>query len=253
MLAPHFYHKTIRRATAVFGSLFNNISVVNTNEDTGAIIKTSKVPISYGPKERFLSTEIAPGIAIQLPRLSFEITSLSYHPDVSTSMMRRVTHRMDNEEDIMGRNAKRTYTGTPYKVGMQLNIIGNRQDEVLQIIEQILPYFRPDFMVTINQIDEMESVWDMPITLTSVSPSIDYEGEIQGKRVIIYVLDFEIIVKLYGPLSSQGVIHKVIANIYDIDGDTQYEKIVVEAVPSSPSENGYIINTTITDEFFPEA
>ena len=252
MLAPHFYHKTIRRAISVFGSLFNDISIKNVNENTGNTIKTSRVPISYGPKERFLSTEIAPGVAVQLPRMSFEITSMSYFPDVSTSMMRRVTHRMDNKDDIMARSAKRTYTGAPYKIGMQLSILANRQDEALQIIEQILPYFKPDFMVTIKQIDEMESIWDMPITLTGVSPTIDYEGNIEDNRIIIYTLDFELMVRLYGPMTDQGVIHKVIVNIYDIDGDPQYEKIEVEAVPSSPSEEGYIITTTMTDDFFEE-
>ena len=256
MITEYFYHKTVRRAITVFGTLFNRIEIRNTDSD-GSTIKSSRVPIAYGPKEKFLSRiEREPEFgdaqptAIQLPRLSFEITSMTFHPDVAVSMMRRVSHKVNNSEDVTQRTANRSYTGTPYKIGIQLNIMARHQDEVLQILEQIVPYFRPDFLVTVKQVDEMDSIWDMPITLNSISPSVDYEGQVADRRTIIYALDFEVIIRFYGPISNQGIIKKVIANIYDLDGDPLLERIEVEAVPESG--DAFSVTTTYTDEFLDE-
>jgi hypothetical protein len=258
--ATHYYHKTTRRCIAVFGTLFNNIYVQNTNEDTdNSVIKTSRVPLAYGPKSRFLAKAKAPdvhnsqAIAMQLPRLAFEVVSFAYSPETTVSMHRRVTHKMENASDVFNRSARRSYTGTPYKLGIDLHIIAYHRDEALQILEQIIPYFKPEFTVSMKKIDEMESIWDMPITLLSISPEDSYEGDFESRVIKTYTLNFEVGVEYYGPITDQGVIHKVIANIYDYDNpDIQWEKIEVEAIPSSPSEDGYVITTTISDKIFLE-
>lgn len=248
----YFYHKIVRRCTSVFGSLFNNIKIRNVDQN-GNLIKESKVPLQYGPRNKQLERikreedlDTQQRVAIQLPRMSFEITSLNYDAETATTMLRRVSHKMD-DTNMPFRTSSRTFTPAPYKLGMQLNVYSRQQDEILQILEQILPYFRPDFMVTVKHFDGAETVWDMPITLTSVSIDDAYTGDTSENMVTIYTLDFEILVRFFGPVSDQGVITKVIANIKDIDGDPQYSQIEIEAVPTSPSETGYIITSTITD------
>ena len=102
-------------------------------------------------------------------------------------------------------------------------------------------------MVTVKHFDGAETVWDMPITLTSVSMDDAYTGDMSENMVTIYTLDFELLIRFFGPVSDQGVITKVIANVYDLDEDPQYLKIELEAIPSSPSESGYSISSTTTD------
>lgn len=209
--------------------------------------------MAYGPKNKHLERirreedlDLQQRVAIQLPRMSFEMTSLSYANETATSLLRKVNHSFD-DNNFPHRISGRTYTPTPYKLGMQLNIYSRQQDELLQVIEQILPYFRPDFMITVKHFSDTETVWDMPITLTGITMDDSYTGEMTENMITVYSLDFEILIRLFGPISNQGVITKVNVNLYDIDGDPQYSKIEIEAIPSSPSESGYIISTSITD------
>lgn len=261
MLSSYFYHKTIRRTIAVFGTLFNNIYIRNEDSNKAdETIKTSRVPLAYGPKRAFLERinnekdlETNQRVAIQLPRMSFEITSFSYDTETATSMINKVSHRFNNGSDLpTQRSVTRTRTPVPYKIGLQLNIMANYQDEALQILEQILPYFRPDFSVTVRHFDGAESVWDMPITLNSVSMDNQYEGSFEDRQVIVHSLDFEVLVRFFGPVQEQGIITKVTANVRDIDEpDHYYTSIELEAVPSSPgNEDGYIITTSFEDDFF---
>jgi hypothetical protein len=257
VLSDFFYHKTIRRATAVFGTLFNNITIKNTHSQTGAVLRETKVPIAYGPKSKWLERiktandlDDAEKVAIQLPRLGFYITSLTYSPETATSMLQRPAHKVNNVDSALSRSASRSYNSTPYQISMQLSIISNRQDELFQIIEQIVPYFRPTFYVTVKQTDDYTATWDMPITLTSTVPIDSFESDFLTRREIVWDLDFEILVRFYGPISETGVIHKATANIRDPDETNYfYDKIEIEAIPDSPSETGYIITESHTEDF----
>lgn len=263
MLSDHFYHKTIKTAVSVFGTLFNNIKIVN--EGT----KMSRVPISYAQKDKMLARinstqdrdfDTNQRVAIQLPRMSFEMSSLTYDTRTSVSMMKRHNHAVsDDFSTLPFRTADRSYSHTPYTLGFQLHVYGKLQDEVLQIVEQILPYFKPDFLVTVKNTGSSVSVWDMPITLNGVTTSDNYEGSYEdNQRTIIYTLDFSTLVRFFGPIDTHGAIRKVNVNVFERVPETiednfdtaQVEYIEVEAVPASPSESGYVIQTTKTNTFF---
>lgn len=193
----HFYHGHIRRIVAVFGTLFNNISVVKFDSD-GHAVSTIKVPLAYGPRQKFLARLSGqqnlqdPKLAIRLPRMSFEITSLSY--DTTTRHQKGLTRPIFTSD-----GKKQVLYPTTYRLGMQLAILSKNSDDGLQILEQILPYFQPTYTVTIREIDNNFKT-DLPFTLTSVSTSDDYESDFLTRRSIIHTLDFETEVRFYGPV-----------------------------------------------------
>jgi hypothetical protein len=255
----YFYHATLRRAISVFGTLFNNISIVRRDTNNSRILQQEqKVPLAYGPRESFLSRtdsqeDPVTGIpAIILPRMSFEMTSLSYDAETALPLLNKSNHSVQfrNNEDKFKESAKRTWNYAPYRLGINLSIMAKQTEDSFQILEQILPYFRPDFVVTIRQLNEdsPDSVWDMPITLTSVSPSISYEGDVSTNRVIIHSLDFELRVRMFGPVGSQGVIHKVIANFNDYETEDLLTRTTFEAIPLEERdenfENGFEVVET---------
>ena len=255
MLNTYFYHSTIKRVITVFGTLFNNINIVK-RDSSGNVFNQIKVPLAWAPRRKFIdrireysSLEDANKVAIKLPRMSFEMTSLTYDPDTQLGRQQRETHSVRNPEDPFTKYAVRTYVYVPYKIGLQLNIYSNSQDDVLQITEQIIPYFRPDFSVTIKSLgDGMESIMDVPFSLQGISPTNEYEGDLISRNVVMYSLDFEAPLRFYGPFSDQGIIHKVIASFKDSDTLNTYETVTVEAVTDG-TQGGYTIEETITDFF----
>ena len=183
MFGGHFYHSTLRKSVAIFGTLFNNISVVRKNS-SGAIINQIKVPLAYGPKEKFLSRIDQDAdkatMAIKLPRMSFEITGLDY--DVNKKLNKRNKVTETNSTD--GSSLNKIDTQTPYNINMQLNIMAKSQDDGLQILEQILPYFTPEYTVSIKPVDSFTSYkQDVPIILQSTAIADEYEGDFLSRRV----------------------------------------------------------------------
>jgi hypothetical protein len=166
MLNSHFYHSHIRKSVAVFGSMFNNISV-HRKDSTGKFDSAIKVPLSYGPKQKFLARLFeepdlnAPEVALRLPRMSFELTSLQYDTSVKLNKMNKLSL-----PDIHGRST--VYNPVPYILSFQLTVYGKTQDDVLQIVEQILPYFNPEYVVTIKEIPELGINRDIPIAISNL-------------------------------------------------------------------------------------
>lgn len=245
MLNDHFYYNTIRNVVSVFGSLFNNISIVR-RDSNGNMLNSVKCPLAYGPRQKFLArieqqADLTdPKIAIKLPRMSFEITSMTY--DGSTKLSK------NNRERVALNSGVETTLLTPvmYRIGLQLNILAKNQDDALQIIEQILPYFQPDYTVTIKQVDGNFKN-DLPFTLNGVSISDDYEGDYLSRRAIIYTLDFETRTKFYSNTSDRGIITRVTTDIRDTDDSTLTARQVVIANPiGDPVDDGDI---TIVNSF----
>ena len=171
MFGEHFYHETIKRAVSVFGTLFNNISVKRAD---GTALK---VPLAYGPRQKWITRlqqvdTTTTRTAISLPRMGFELTSIEY--------------------DSTRKLTKRTHT-----------------DDGLQIIEQIMPYFTPDYTVTINTIPDMGDKRDVPITLTSVTQTDEYEGDFTTRQVLRYDLEFIMKNYIYGPVRDSDIIRTV--------------------------------------------
>jgi hypothetical protein len=206
----YYYNANLKKIVAVFGSLFNNISIAK--KVNGKMMGVQRVPISYGPRQKFLTrlasqNEEANGdIAVQLPRMSFEITSLSY--DTASKLNRLNSQLYPLNEAVDSKT--RVYQATPYRMGMQLNIFARQQDDALQVFEQIVPYFTPEYSVAVKDLEGPGSVTDVPFILTSTTLQDDYEGDFQNsRRTIVYSLEFDIKFKFIGVQSSPSKIIKV--------------------------------------------
>ena len=242
MFSGHFYHEHIKRAVAVFGTLFNNMSVVK-RDGSGNIISTIKVPLAYGPKQKFLARIQDqkflndPKLAIRLPRMSFEIVSMTY--DTNTKMQKGIKRTLPSSDPTQRQTI---LNPVGYRMGLQLNIMTKNQDEALQILEQILPFFQPEYSVTVKEVSNNFKS-DMPFVLQSVTMSDDYEGDFLSRRAIIYTLEFETRVRFYGPLANQGIIRTVEATVADIENTVNDEPYQTQKIYISPT------TATETDDY----
>ena len=216
MLGQQFYHETMRNVIVAFGTLFNNIHLVRKN-NSGTIIQTMKVPLAYGPRQKWLQRldqdpSLDNKVAITLPRLGFEIQNLSYD---TTRKLNRVQkfRKVKSSADDSGKLDSQ-YMPVPYNIDFGLYVLSKQSDDALQIVEQILPYFQPDYTVTMNDMPDMGIKRDIPIVLTNVGYEDDYQGDFTARRSIIYSLDFTAKFYLYGPVTSAKVIKTVQADQY---------------------------------------
>ena len=210
MLGSYFYNETIRKTVIAFGTLFNNIKIKKFGSD-GKTISQIKVPIAYGPMQRFLArieqqTNFDDNVAITLPRLSFELTSYSYDPTRKASPITKFTGKGSTKL-----KHKKIFLPVPYEIGFRLSFAAKLQDDSLQILEQILPHFQPSFSVTVNMLEGVEEKRDIPFTLANVSFSDEYEGDFSTRRFIQYDLDFVAKTYFYSevPTDESGIIKKV--------------------------------------------
>ena len=214
MLGTYFYHQIIRKTVTAFGTLFNDIFIQHNNSSNEAISQI-KVPLGYGPTQKFLSrieqqAELNKPIQITLPRMSFEMTSIQYDSTRKSSVIQ--TFKTCGNGDTI----KKVYMPVPYNIGFQLNIMTKLQDDALQVVEQILPNFQPSFNLTVDLMDSIGEKRDIPIVLDSVSFTDDYEGDYSTRRTLIYTLNFTAKTYLFGPVadSTDGLIRKVQVDYY---------------------------------------
>jgi len=254
MFGSYFYHEHTRRAVAVFGTLFNNITV-RKRDGSGNVLSQIKVPLSYGPRQKFLSRLRReenlndPKLALKLPRMSFEITSLDY--DESVRLTRGSTYTIPSNNAV---NRTQIFHPSTYRLGFELSIISKHQDDALQILEQILPYFQPEYTVTVNEIDNNLKT-DMPFSLSSVDLSDDYEGDFESRRSIIYTLSFETRIRFFGPTDAEGkIIRKTLTNISDVDMTSSGEPYLskrLEIIPQNAGPNDpYSIQVTYEPKLY---
>jgi hypothetical protein len=239
MFGDHFYNSHIRKLVSVFGTMFNDIRIRKTDAN-GAIIEENKVPLAYGPKKKFLAriqeqpTLDDTKVAIKLPRMSFEITSIDY--DTTTKLNKQNRRVVNHPTDANKRATKFTYS--PYNIGMDLNIMVKNQDEGLQIVEQILPYFQPDYTVTILEDPDLKIKNDVPIILNSINLTEEYEGDMMSRHTIIYTLSFTTKIRFYGPRRDKSIIRSTITDINDIESFTLYEKQTITTNPTDATSDG---------------
>ena len=210
MLGSYFYNETIRKTVIAFGTLFNNIKIKKFASD-GKAISQIKVPVAYGPMQRFLArieqqSNFDDNVAITLPRISFEITSYAYDPSRKSSPITKFTGKGSDKT-----KHKKIFLPVPYEIGFRLSFATKLQDDALQIVEQILPHFQPSYNVTVNMLEGVEEKRDIPFTLANVSFSDEYEGDFSTRRFIQYDLDFVAKTYFYSevPTDEAGVIKKV--------------------------------------------
>ena len=248
MFGNHFYHSTMRKAVAVFGTIFNNINVIRTKAD-GTVLNQIKVPLSYGPKQKFLarldqSSGADASMAMKLPRMAFEIASLEL--DSTQKLGKRNTITESHASDVTKKKTIKHQVA--YNINVSLFVMAKNQDDGLQVVEQILPYFQPEYTVTISPVEGFAYKQDVPIILTGVNISDDYEGDMLTRRALIYQLDFTMKMKFFGPTGNQGVIREVAV---DLNGDPSnvnvLENMAFNITPSNADEDDdYSVTTTIT-------
>lgn len=248
MFGNHFYHSTMRKAVAVFGTIFNNINVIRTKAD-GTVLNQIKVPLSYGPKQKFLarldtSSGADASMAMKLPRMAFEIASLEL--DSTQKLPKRNVITESHASDVTKKKTIKHQVA--YNINVTLFVMAKNQDDGLQVVEQILPYFQPEYTVTISPVSGFAYKQDVPIILTGVNISDDYEGDMITRRALIYQLDFTMKMKFFGPTGNQGVIRSVNIDLNgNVGGSDILEEMTFTINPSTADEDdNYTVTTTIT-------
>lgn len=221
-----YYHRIIRKNVIAFGSIFNDIVLLRYLKNTYTEIERFKVPLSYAPKETFITRlagdpTLQKNVQILLPRMSFEITSIGYDQSRKLSSF--------NENFFIKSNSKLDYlrSGVPYNIGFDLNIYVRNVEDGTQIVEQILPFFNPDYTVSVNYIDHLETKRDTPVILNDVSYSQEFEGEQRTVRYLIWTLSFTMKTYFYSGTSESSIIRKAVANTtYQIEGVSAHQYTV---------------------------
>ena len=246
MFGTHFYHATMRKSVAVFGTMFNNITIIR-KDGAGGILNQIKVPLAYGPKQKFLArldqNSLTDGaMALKLPRMSFEITSLEVDLNKKENKLNKITAPYSTDTN----KRQHIQAQTPYNIGMQLNILAKNQDDGLQVLEQILPYFQPDYTVTIKPIDGWSNYkQDVPIILNTVSILDEFEGDYLTRRVLTYSLDFTMKMTFYSGTDTQGIIKSIDIDRYNQSNTSeQYEGVDIDVSPATATGDDTLVTGT---------
>jgi hypothetical protein len=264
MLGQYWYHGLVRKYVAVFGTIFNDISIQRRNS-SGNVIETIGVPLAYGPKQKFLTRisgdeNLDKKVGMSLPRMGFDLTSMSYSPE-------RMLHPLHNRTQKYRGETGVVRSPVPYDFAFALNIFVKNADDGTQIIEQILPFFQPDFTVTINALPTMGIKIDLPIVLGGVNVEDSYEGDFLSRRALIWTLDFTVKGYLYPNIKGKGfgdgsddlstkLIRTSIINFHVIPhapvGAIEPEYIVLESDNVFGAQRSYFVNEDGT-KFLSEA
>ena len=213
MFGTYFYHEILRKTVISFGTVFNDIHVRHQDNEGKDLVDT-KVPIAYGPRQKFLARlqqqpELNKAVAISLPRMSFEMSSITYDPSRKSG----ITQTFKAQD---GKKFKKVFMPVPYNIGFELNILTKLQDDSLQILEQILPFFQPGFTLTVDLVNSIGEKRDIPLILNGIEYSDDYEGNFDTRRSLIYTLSFTAKTYMFGPIAdtTDGLIRKVQVDYY---------------------------------------
>lgn len=250
MLDQRFYWGTIRKAIVAFGNMFNNINIER-RDSSGNIVQVLKVPLSYAGKAKALARiQQRPNVddrsvQIIVPRMAFEMSTLTYdyNRKISPIQQSRSVNTTSTTLDSQ-------YAPTPYNINILLYVYVKNQDDGLQIIEQILPYFNPDYNLTLKALPQLNIKNDLPIILDSVNFEDNYEGEFDDRRTIIWTLSFTMKLNFYGPINKQGIIRKVVTSTYNDAALTQKTTITTVEPDPLTAKPGDDIGFTDTFEDF---
>jgi hypothetical protein len=247
----YFYHSIMRKTIIGFGTLFNNIKIKTTNADN-EIISELKVPIAYAPMQKFLarleqSPDLDNPVRMTLPKMSFELVGLTYDSSrkVTTTQSFLVSDRTQKSK------MKKVYMPVPYTMEFELNIMAKHNDDALQIVEQILPYFQPSYTLTIDLIDSIGEKRDIPFTLNNITMEDRYDGDFKDRRAIIYSLKFSAKTYLFGPVpktEAGDIIKKVQVGYFAGDKVASTREITYQTTPvASVNYTNFGVTTTASD------
>ena len=249
MLGQQFYHETMRKVVVAFGTIFNNINIVRKN-NSGAVTQSMKVPLAYGPKQKFLTRlkedpSLTKKVALTLPRVGFEISGISYDPSRKLNSVQKFKKTNDSTD---GKTLATQFMPVPYNMDFELVVMAKSSDDALQIVEQILPFFQPDYTITLNDNTAMGTTRDVPIILSDVSYEDTYDGDFNDRRVLTYTLSFTAKFYLYGPVIDQKVIKQVQVDQYKtmtVNAPKREQRYTVSPSPlSADADDNFGFNET---------
>ena len=246
----YFYNEILRKTIIAFGTLFNNVSIKHFDADS--VTNVIKVPLAYGPTQKFLarldqSPDLNKSTAITLPRMSFEFTGLTYDPSRKITTTQQIVVKDPND----GKEAKKTYMPVPYNMQFELSIMTKLNDDMLQIVEQILPYFQPAYNLTIELVEQIKEKKDIPIVLENITTQDDYDGDFTSRRVLLYTLRFTAKTYLFGPVTSasKDIIKKATVNyIAGRDASSAARDVTYSASPRAIKDYNGDFVTNISDD-----
>ena len=253
MLGNYFYNESLRKTIIAFGSLFNDI-VITRRDSAGKEIQSMKVPLAYGPKQKFMvRLDQEPSgtqkIAMTLPRIGFEIQSFDYDPMRKLNRMIK-QKKVSNTADKKLMQMSTQHTPVPYNMNFELFIMTKNSDDGIQIVEQILPYFQPEYTVSIKEIPDMDIVRDIPIVLNSIAYEDTYEGDFQTRRAIIYTFAFTAKSYVYGPILTAKPITKTsvdtYANLQDT-APTRVQRFTTQTTGTGDADDNFGFNETTSE------
>ena len=244
MFGRTFYHGTMRKYVVVFGNMFNGIYVQRFNSSDERI-QTLKVPIAYGPKEKFLvrlaqDPNLDQDVAVSLPRMGFEMTGINYA--ANRKLPSTLKHSKVDRSDITKLTTQ--HIPVPYDIQFTLSIFVKNADDGTQILEQILPYFQPEWTNNIKLQPELDLVYDIPCVLNDVSVEDTYEGDFAARRALIWNLNFTMKGFVFGPISTNGTIRRATVGIGDVDTLVNIEN--VNTLPGLTANNTPTSNSALS-------
>jgi len=252
MFGNYYYNESMRKMTVAFGQLFNNIQIKR-KDSSNAVIQSIRVPLAYAPKEKFLTRlDQQPDLdsremAITLPRMSFEISTIAYD---ATRKLNKIQKFRAVKTGAEGKILDYSYMPVPYNISYDLNIFTATAESGLQIVEQILPFFQPDYTVTVNAIPSLNIKRDVPIVLNNVNYNDSYSGDFTTRRAVTYTLGFTAKTYLFGPAQTQKVVKTVQTDLHTNTTGDESREVRIEITPNpttSDADDDFGFTTTITD------
>ena len=246
----YFYNEILRRTIIGFGTLFNNLTIKATNA-SDSVVSVTKVPLAYGPTQKFLArleqqADLNRSTAMTLPRMSFEFTGLTYDPSRKVT----TTQTFVVKDPNTGEETKKGFMPVPYNMQFELAIMCKLNDDALQIVEQILPYFQPAYNLSVELVEGIKEKRDVPVVLENITMQDDYDGDFKERRVLLYTLRFTAKTYMYGPVSSATRDIIKVAKVSYISGDSRSttRDISYTVTPRAIKDYTGEVATTITDD-----
>ena len=248
MLGTYYYHEILRKTVIAFGTLFNDIHVRH-KDASGTGVSDMKIALAYGPVQKFLArldqqANLNKATTMSLPRMSFEMNNVTY--DATRKAGITQTYKASD-----GTNLRKVFMPVPYNIGFELNIMTKLNDDALQIVEQILPYFQPSFNLTVDLVSAIGEKRDISVVLDSISFEDDYEGDYSTRRALIYTLNFTAKTYLFGPVaeSPEGLIKKVqVDYAMQLDKGQARRELRYTATPQARKDYDSDGTSTLTEE-----
>ena len=243
MLGHKFYHESLRKYIILFGTLFNDLRIERRNSNDN-VIQTIKCPLTYAPREKVTARleqniSLTEKQSILLPRLSFEMTNLTYDPSRKLNTINRVT-----KDPATGNNVKTSFAPVPYDINFEFNMYTRYAEDATQLLEQIVPFFTPEFTATINLIPELDYKVDIPVVLNRLASQDTYEGDFETRRALIWNLNFTMRAYLFGPVTDKGVIKTANTNLYTTHANGTYGNAAAIGINQKPGLDQFRNPTT---------